>query len=115
MKDFCETYALENLITEATCFKSTERPSCIDVMLTNRKLSFHNSTTLETGLSDFHAMTVSVLKVFYKKKGPLKVNYRSFKNFNELNFRNELKKSLEKLSSQLKSKFKSQLTILKVS
>ena len=40
-------------------------------------------------------MTVSVLKIYYKKKEPIKVNYRSFKNFNESDFRNELKKYLE--------------------
>ena len=52
MKEFCETYRLENLIKEPTCYKSTENPSSIDIMLTNKKLSFQNSMTIETGLSD---------------------------------------------------------------
>ena len=37
MKDFCEMYNLENLIKEPTCFKSTENPSSIDIILTNKK------------------------------------------------------------------------------
>ena len=91
MKEFCETYNLENLINDPTCFKNVNNPSSIDVMLTNRKKSFQNSMTIETGLSDQHKMTTSILKVHFKKK----VNYRSFKNFNELNFRNELKNSFQ--------------------
>ena len=45
MNDFCETYNLENLIKEPTCFKNPNNPSSIDVMLTNRKNSFQNSMT----------------------------------------------------------------------
>ena len=51
MKGFCEIYNLENLIREPTCYKNAENPSSIDIMLTNKKLSFQNSMTLETGLS----------------------------------------------------------------
>ena len=36
MKEFCETYNLENLINEATCNNNPLNPSSIDVMLTNR-------------------------------------------------------------------------------
>ena len=70
MKNFCETYDLTNLITEPTCFKSVENPSSIDVILTNRKESFENSTTVETGLSDCHRMTLTVMKRYYKKLEP---------------------------------------------
>ena len=68
MKDFCETYNLENLITEPTCIKNPDNPSSIDVILTNRADSFQNSMTIETGLSDHHKMTTSVLKIYFKKK-----------------------------------------------
>ena len=71
MENFCEMYNLENLIKEPTCFKSTENPSSIDVILTNKKLSFQHSMTIETGLSDFHKMTVTVMKKFLKKKDNL--------------------------------------------
>ena len=67
MMTFCETYSLTNLITEPTCFKSVENPSCIDVMLTNRSQCFEDSKTIQTGLSDCHKMTVTVMKKYYKK------------------------------------------------
>ena len=95
MKDFCEMYDLQNLITGPTCFKNANNPSSIDVMLTNRKNSFQNSMTIETGLSDHHKMTVSVLKTYFKKKKPIKINYRSYKYFNESEFRNDLLNNLE--------------------
>ena len=59
MDDFCNLYCLKSLIKVPTCFKSTKNPSCIDLILTNRPHNFQNSTALETGLSDFHLLTVS--------------------------------------------------------
>ena len=43
MKVFCETYNLENLIKDPTCFKNARNPTSIDLMLTNRKNNFCNS------------------------------------------------------------------------
>ena len=68
MKNFCETYNLSNLITDPTCYKSIDNPSCIDVMLTNRSPCFENSTVIETGLSDCHKMTITVMKKTFQKK-----------------------------------------------
>ena len=42
MIEFCETYCLQNLIKEPTCFKNPDNPSCIDVILTNKKVKFHS-------------------------------------------------------------------------
>ena len=50
-----------------TCFKNPLKPSCIDLIITNRTKSSQNSVTVETGLSDFHEMTLTVMKLFYKK------------------------------------------------
>ena len=79
MQNFCEAYNLTNLITDPTCFKSVENPSCIDVMLTNRSLCFESSRTIETGLSDCHKMTVTVMKKYYKKLAPVTINYHDYK------------------------------------
>ena len=67
MKEFREVYNLQNLIKEPTCFKSIQNPTSIDVILTNRCKNFHSSCTIETGLSDHHKMTITVLKIYYKK------------------------------------------------
>ena len=52
MKEFTETYNLNNLVKDPTCFKSHLNPSLIDLILTNRSRSFQNTQTIETGLSD---------------------------------------------------------------
>ena len=97
---FCETYNLENLIKEPTCFKNPSNPSSIDVMLTNRKNSFKNSMMIESGLSDHHKLTISILKIFYKKKEPVKINYRFYKNFIESDFRNHFLHSLQNCNQE---------------
>ena len=95
MMDFCEMYNLQNLIKEPTCYKNANNPSSIDVILTNRKSSFQNSMAIETGLSDHHKMTITVLKLKFKKKEPITIKFRSYKHFDEYIFRNNLLKNLQ--------------------
>ena len=97
MKEFCEIYDLENLIKKPTCYKNPSNPSSIDVILTNKKSSFQNSMTIETGLSDCHKMTVTVLKSYCKKQDPLTINYRNYNKFNEGVFREDLLRQFEVL------------------
>ena len=73
MKEFCDTYNLKNLITEPTCFKNAQNPTLIDLILTNKPKSFHSSMCIETGISDFHKMTVCVLNVQFTKLCPAKI------------------------------------------
>ena len=67
MKLFCETYDLNSFIKVPTCYKNPEKPSCIDLLLTKPPESFQNSSAVETGLSDFHKMTVTVMKTTFEK------------------------------------------------
>ena len=60
LNEFCEMYTLKHLITEPTCYKNQNNPSIIDIILTNRKRSFCDSQTIETGLSDHHKMFITV-------------------------------------------------------
>ena len=59
LKDFLDLYSLKNLVHEPTCYKS-QTAKCIDLVLTNRNRSVQQTTTVETGLSDFYKMVVSV-------------------------------------------------------
>ena len=68
MKEFCEMYNLQNLIKDPTFYKNPSNPSSIEVMLTNSPKSFLNSTTIKSGLSDHHKLTISVLKSFFQKQ-----------------------------------------------
>ena len=36
MKCFCDIYGLETLIKKPTCYKNSENPTCIELMLTNK-------------------------------------------------------------------------------
>ena len=90
MDDFCGTYNLKSLIKDPTCFKNLENPSCIDLILTNRFNSFQDSCVVETGLSDFHSLTITVLKTCFKKQPPKIISYRDYKHFSHFNFRAEL-------------------------
>ena len=92
MKEFCENYNLTNLIKEPTCFKNPTNPSSIDLILTNRPKSFKNNKIIETGLSDHHKLTLTVMRAHFQKKDPIINTYRDFKNFSENNFRKELLK-----------------------
>ena len=58
MIGFCDTYKLRSLVKHPTCFKNPEIQSCIDLLSTNKPLSFQTTTVIETGLSDFHKMIV---------------------------------------------------------
>ena len=75
---------------EPTCNKNPDNPSCIDLFLTNRPRTFQCTSTLETGISDFHKLVVTVLKTFYKKQRPKIINYRNYENFGNGNFRQDL-------------------------
>ena len=85
MLDFSESSNLKSLIKQPTCFKNPENPSCIDLFLTNRSQNFCNSYIIETGLSDFHMTTVSVIKMHYRKLLRKIINYRDYKKFSKGN------------------------------
>ena len=89
-KDICNLYFLKNLIKKATCFKNPKIPKSIDLILTNRPRSFCNSDSLETGLSNFHKLTVTVLKTFFEKQSRKVTSYRHYKNFSSDLFRTDL-------------------------
>ena len=97
MKSFCESYTLSSLIKKPTCLKNPQSPSYMDLILTNSPYSFQNSCAIETGLSDFHKMTVTVMKTTYEKLKPRIANYRDYKNFCNDTFRQKL---LEKLATE---------------
>ena len=59
-------------------------------MLTNRPRSFQNTNVIETGLSDFHKLTITVLKAKFQKQAPKVIHYRNYKKFNNNLFRNDL-------------------------
>ena len=70
MKEFCSLNRLKNLINEPTCYKNYEKPISIDLILTNQPTLFQCNTVFETGLSDFHLLTVTEFKMSFQKCEP---------------------------------------------
>ena len=83
-----------SLIKDPTCFKNPEKPTTIDHILTNHLKCFQYSGVYETGLSDFHRLTLTVLKVFHSKQNPKIIQYRDYKNFTNEHFGRDLLREL---------------------
>ena len=77
---------------ENTCLKGPSK--CYHLTLTNCKYNFQNTIALTTGFSDFHKMTVITLKTEYIKADPIQIQYRNYKNFDPILFREELRNNL---------------------
>ncbi len=90
LQDVCDQYDLKNVITGTTCFKSRTNPSLIDVILVSKPKRYHKSTHFDTGLSDFHEMICICTKVHAPQCVPRNIVYRSFKNFNEKDYVNDV-------------------------
>ena len=90
MIDFCQPYKMENLINNFTCYKNPNKPTCIDLMVTNKPRFFNNSSVVETGPSNFLKMTLVVMRACFVKQTPKVVYYRDYKKFSNDLFRNDI-------------------------
>ena len=86
------------MVNSPTCHKS-DSSTCIDLILTNRSRSFKNTKTIETGLSDFHEMIVTVFRSGFVRKGPKLILYRDYKKFDVQALRIELAVRLSEVGS----------------
>ena len=106
IKIFCSNYNLTSMINKPTCYKNPDKSTCIDLILTNCPRSFQNSCVIETGLSDFHMMIVTVMKTSYRKIEPRVINYRDYKSFSNEGFRESLLENIKgKLSENSDKSF----------
>ena len=88
---FMNSFGLE-CITKS--FQS-KNPSCIDLLLTNKKDLFKNSNVLEVGISDHHSLTITTLKSQLVKGNAKTKLYRDYSEFNMDNFKAELDDKLK--------------------
>ena len=51
-----------------------------------RPRRFHRCHIIETGLSDFRKMTVTVRKMYFRRQGPGILHYRNYKRFSTQSF-----------------------------
>ena len=95
MKVFCNQHKLKAVNEESTCFKNFNKPSCIELFLTNSSKSFEKWWTLERGTSGFHRLIIAILKVKPDKLPPRIIKYRDYENFERKAFNNKLQVSLK--------------------
>ena len=60
LTSFCNKYNLKTLIDNPTCYKNPSNPTYFDIILTKRNNTFSNTSVTETGLSDYHKMTITM-------------------------------------------------------
>ena len=100
LSDFLDKHHSKNLVKEPTCFKNPDNPSCIDLFVTNFPRSFLRTTTITTGLSDFHKMIVTVMRTTFPKSEPQVIRYRDRSKFNNSDFCKDLEEELKKYPSE---------------
>ena len=83
LNDFSNVNNLKGLNKEPIRFKKPNNPSCVDLLLTNRSRYVHNTSAKEAGVSDFHKLIITALKIFFKKQKSKIIQYRDCKAFNE--------------------------------
>ena len=101
IKNFCENYYLRSLVKEPTWFKNPEHPSCIDLILTSKPRSFIKTGVIETGLSDYHKLVITVMKMHFPKSKPSIITYRSYKKFDTKTFMENLNAEIVNQSNYL--------------
>ena len=87
---------MKNLVKQNTCFENPDKPTCIDLILTNCPRNFQNTDTFETRLSDIHKLTFTVLKQHFPKQKPKVAIHRQYKNLCNDYFTTELENALLK-------------------
>ena len=70
---FLYQHELKSLNKEATCYRSPNKTSCIDLILTNCPRSFFNTEGYFKELSNCHKLVQSVFKTAFSKIGPKKM------------------------------------------
>ena len=93
-ESFLDTFNLKNLVKETTCHTKTSSTS-LDVLLTNRNRCCFHTIVFETGISDVHCLVGTTLRASYKRVEPNVIQYRDYKNFNEISFVRELTNFIE--------------------
>ena len=74
--------------------------SYIDLILTNRKFCFKNTSSFETVISDHHHLIYSILKTTFEKEESKKVTYCNYKQFQWETFEKDLRSTLRNCNGE---------------
>ena len=94
-------FCLENLIKEPNCFQSIVPTTFV----TNQKSLFMKSSAYESGLSDCHKLTATILRKSITRRNPRTILYRGYKVFDQKKFDNQLRSQLASIKTVDYSQF----------
>ena len=95
-QSICNIYDLTNIISKPTCHKAV-RGSLIDPIIVSNTHNFFKPFNVTCGSSDFHNMVGCVIRTAYPKTKPFKLEYRSYKSFND----NMFKRDIDNMPAQI--------------
>ena len=93
LSDINDIFDMSCLLSKPTCFRG-DQGTLLDVFLTNRPKKFYKSTSVETGISDFHHIIITVMKGSNQKPSQKYHTSRSYKKFDETKFLYDLNNDL---------------------
>ena len=95
LENFMTTFNLESLIKKPTCFQFSN-PTCLYLILTNRRELFKNTDVIEAEISDHHSLITTALKSLLLKGNAKTKVYRAYSSFNIDYFKEDLYNNLKK-------------------
>ena len=101
LKEYCNSFSFGHLKTP-TCYMGTN-PSFIDHVITNMTFLFMKSCTVETGMSDYYKLIISICRLTFAKGKSKKFIHRCYMNFDCKLFEETLIKNLYETELSLKS------------
>ena len=94
LANFMSTFDLERLIKKPTFFQSSN-PTCIDLILTNKKEFFKSIDVIEVRISYHHSLIVTALKSLLLKGNTKTKLYRDYSYFSIDHFKEDLGNNLK--------------------
>ena len=91
LKTMCDVFDYTNIVKKATCFTKYALPTLIDVILTNKPNFCQNVSNFNCGLRDYQNMNSFQLKGYVPKIKKEFIWYRSYKNFDNETFIDDLR------------------------
>ena len=88
--ELCNMYGITNIIREPTCFKA-QRGTLIDPVIVMNKNRFQKPINIHCGYSDWHNLVGCITKLKVPPEKPRTVYYRSYKNFNQDSFKEDVR------------------------
>ena len=96
LSNFLEKHNTTNIVKDKTYYKSLNNSSCMGrLIIRNRPRCFQNTTAFSRVPSNYHKMTLNVLKRSFSKAPPKEIFYKDYKIFGQDKFKYELKKSMK--------------------